>query len=232
LEVVEDDGDEGTGEEVDEVFVGTDVSASKETIGGAGDLGSGSLLGVENLAIVVGAELEGGADELNVSTLDGHEEVLASADLGELQLELLGGKVVGSLDGTSGLNGEAITVLNGNLGAGLVDEADVESPTIFTNVGLFALDVQTHQLSLSLVDTDAFVMSNVLPLSTTSTSLLRESENEVLSHNWLGGRRRWRECAVHNRFYGLDLQELALRGRGRENLKGRFNLDCSSIIVK
>jgi len=186
LEVVEDDRDERTSKKIDEVVVCADISAGKEAVK-ASELRSGSLLGVENLAIVIGAELKSGTGVLSVTASDGHEEVLVSADLGELQLELLSGRVHASLGRTSGLNGEAIALLDGNLWASLVNEVDLESPTIFSDVGLVALDVQSHQLSLALVDANALVLSNGLPQTAGSTSLLIESEIEVLSDRLLRG---------------------------------------------
>jgi len=180
LEVVEDDGDKRTGEEIDEVIVSADVSASKQAVG-ACDFGSGSLLRVENLAIVVRTELEGGSSELNVATLHGHKEVLVSADLVELQLEFLCAEVDGSFGRASGLNGKAITWLNGELWACLVHKIDLVAPTFLTNVGLFGLDVQAHQLSLVLVNTNTFVLDNGLPLTTTVTFLLLKNELEVLN---------------------------------------------------
>jgi len=204
LEVVEDDGNERTSEEVHEVVVSADVSASKETIG-ASELGSGSLLGVEHLAIVVGTELESGTSQLNISTSGGHEEILISADLSELQLEFLSAEVDASLYRTSRLNGEAISLLNGNLRASLVNEVDLEGPTFFSDLGLVTFDVQSHQFSLALIDTNALVLSNGLPQPASSSSLLRKSEAEVLIHDRLRGQE---ESIVHKGFHGLNVQYL------------------------
>jgi len=162
LEVVEDDGNERTSEEVHEVVVSADVSAGKETIG-ASELGSGSLLRVEHLAIVVGAELESSTSQMNVSTSSSHEEILVSADLGELQLEFLSGEVDASLGRASRFNGEAISLLNGILRTSLVNEVDLEGPTFFSDLDLVAFDVQSNQFSLALVDANSLVLSNGLP---------------------------------------------------------------------
>jgi len=230
LEVIEDDRDERTSEEVDEVVVGADVSANKETVG-AIEFGSGSLLGVENLSVIVRTELESSTGELNVATLGGHEEVLASADLVEFQLELLSSGVNASLGRTGGLDGEAVALLDGNLGTSLVDEVDLESPTFFTNVGLFAFDVHSHQLSFVLVDANTFVLGNEFPSTTSSTLLLRDVDLEVLfddGNRYLRGSTKRRNTV----FRGLNVKDLSLRGRGGWNFKGRFNLDSSRVIVE
>jgi hypothetical protein len=224
LEVVKKDGDKRTSEKVDEVVVSADISASKETIG-ASKLGSGSLLRVEDLAIVIRAELESGAGELNIPARNSHQEVLVSADLSELQLEFLSCLVYASLGGTSRLDCEAVSLLNGNLRASLVDEIDLESPTIFSDVvGLVALNVKSHQLSLALVDANALVLNNGLPHTSGSTSLLIESEVEVM----VDGLRGQIKTTVHKGFHRLNVQNLVLGSRG--NFERKFNLDRGSIV--
>jgi len=194
LEVVEEDGNEGASNHVHQTVICANVLAD-EGVGGRESRGndggfhfvSASLLGRKNLSVVIRAKFEGVSAETNSGLGRGDVEILALADLGELQLELSAVGIHTTLGGTGGLfDGESIARMNGLFRVGLVNQENLNIPVLLAKVLSVALNNQLHELSFDLVDADAFILSEWLPQATVATSLLKNSNDEVRAdHNVL-----------------------------------------------